>query len=87
MDEIVIAFTRTVDAMRGEMLLLDEGLNPLVMPMPSMIYAGCGICLRVRPEDLAQARACLSDIRTLWFVRHVSPGGSEYEPIVEGGQA
>jgi hypothetical protein len=55
--EWMFAFDTTRDAIEGEKLLLAAGLAAGVMPLPGGLGAGCGICLRVGPGDLEQARS------------------------------
>lgn len=84
MDEVMIVFDRTACAIQGEGVLLEGGLCPLVMPLPSRLRAGCGICLRVRPEMAKEATALLGaksvDFAGL-YLRRVQHGASEYEPL------
>lgn len=86
MREIVITFDAATEAIRAERLLAQAGLCPLVMPLPSRIKAGCGLCLRVRPEALEAGRAALAagEARCAgWFWRIPSDRGSAYEPLEE----
>jgi hypothetical protein len=55
--EFMFTFATTRDAIEGEKLLLAAGLTVGVMPLPGQIGAGCGICLRVSPEELDKARS------------------------------
>lgn len=57
--DLVITFVGTHAAIMGEQVLLASGLPVRVMPLPSRISAGCGICLRVAEADLAAALARL----------------------------
>jgi hypothetical protein len=57
--EFVFTFAAAGDAIAGEKKLLAGGISPAVMPLPDQLGAGCGICLRVRPEQLEQARTLL----------------------------
>lgn len=85
-EEIVITFDATTEAIRAEKLLVQAGLCPLVMPLPSQIKAGCGLCLRVRPEALQAARDALAEGQARWagwFLRRPGKGGSTYEPLRE----
>lgn len=85
-DEVVIAFDRALDAIKAEVLLAEAALNPRVMPKPSAIEAGCGLCLRVQPESAPAARAALNragiaDAR--WYLRRMHGTKSQYEPMEE----
>lgn len=84
--EVVLAFDAATEAIRAEKLLAQAGLCPLVMPLPSQIKAGCGICLRIRPEALQDAKAALAAGQARcagWFLRRPGQGGSTYEPLGE----
>lgn len=84
MDEIVIAFEGTTDAIRAEQRLIEAGLRPRAMPLPSRLRAGCGICLRVDIGELARAKECLGALASGWYIRHALPLGSEYETLEVG---
>lgn len=53
--EYVITFKNTNFAIRAERYLLEQKLQVGVMPLPSQIRAGCGICLRISPEEIKRA--------------------------------
>ena len=53
--EFVIAFNSTNIAIKAESSLLERGVQVSVMPLPSQINAGCGICLRIRFIELSSA--------------------------------
>jgi hypothetical protein len=57
--EFVFTFAAARDSIEGEKKLIAGGINPAVLPLPDQLGAGCGICLRVRPEELEQARTLL----------------------------
>lgn len=57
--EFIFTFAATRDSIEGEKKLLAGGLSPAVMPLPDQLGAGCGICLRVRPEEREEARTLL----------------------------
>lgn len=81
-----MTFDAATEAIRAERLLTQAGLCPLVMPLPSQIKAGCGLCLRVRPEALEAARAALAagEARCAgWYLRIPSDRGNAYEPLKE----
>lgn len=54
--EIVFAFAGTNHAIQAENILLSAGLPVRVMPLPSAIKAGCGICLRLSLPYSAKAK-------------------------------
>jgi selenide,water dikinase len=59
--EYIITFKNTNFAIKAEQCLLEQGLQVGVLPLPSHISAGCGICLRVNPSEIKQALKCLAD--------------------------
>ncbi|MDR3302168.1 MAG: DUF3343 domain-containing protein [Spirochaetaceae bacterium] len=61
MDEAIICFESTSQAIMAEQAFLERKLDVRVMPKPSSIKAGCGFCLRFMPEALEQAVAFLSE--------------------------
>lgn len=58
--EYIFTFTSTNHAILGESFLLEEHLQVRVMPLPGVIQAGCGLCLRLSPEEMATARTILT---------------------------
>jgi len=59
--EFVIAFNSTNIAIKAESSLLEHGIHVTVMPLPSQIKAGCGICLRARFDNLSPALDVLAE--------------------------
>ena len=59
--EYVITFNNTNHAIKAEHCLLDHSLHAGVLPLPAQIKAGCGICLRIRPDELNVALKVLAD--------------------------
>ncbi len=55
MKDYLITFNRTSEAIQGEAILLEKGLSVKVLPLPSRIRAGCGICFRLLPEEFEEA--------------------------------
>ncbi len=53
--EILFTFSSTNHSIYAEEILLEAGLKVKVMPLPSMIKAGCGICIRVDEIDYINA--------------------------------
>jgi hypothetical protein len=53
--EFVFTFDTVKDAVMGEKILLDAGIEVMVMPKPHQLGSRCGICLRVKPDDLEKA--------------------------------
>lgn len=85
--EYVLTFARTHDAMRAEQVLLAAGIAPGVMPLPSTIRAGCGLCLRIPPAFRAAAQHALSSEDCEYqelYLRTVQNGKSTYAQYTEG---
>jgi hypothetical protein len=59
--EYIIAFKNTHHAIMAEKCLLEQKIQVRVLPLPSQISAGCGICLRVNQEEIRQALKTLAD--------------------------
>jgi len=59
--EYVITFDNTNRAIKAEQCLLDHCLHVGVLPLPAQLTAGCGICLRIKPDDIKQALGILED--------------------------
>jgi selenide,water dikinase len=59
--EYIITFKNTNLAIKAEQCLLEQKLPVSVIPLPSQISAGCGICLRVIPNEMKQALKILAD--------------------------
>jgi hypothetical protein len=78
-EEYMFTFSSTRDAIEGERKLLAAGLGAGVMPLPAALGAGCGICLRIRPEDLEGALAAPGfRFRELYAVHGGDSGGREF---------
>ncbi len=52
----VILVQSTSHAMRVEKLLRDAGIACKMIPVPRHISSDCGVCIRVRHEDVDAAR-------------------------------
>ena len=59
--EYVLSFKNTNLAIKTERYLLAENLGVTVMPLPPQIQAGCGICLRVKPEEISMAERIIHE--------------------------
>jgi len=59
--EYVITFNNTNHAIKAEQYLLDHSLHVGVLPLPSQIKAGCGICLRLKKGEIRTALDLLKD--------------------------
>jgi hypothetical protein len=59
--EYIITFNNTNSAIKAEQCLLSQRLFAGVLPLPSQISAGCGICLRIKAEDVKATLGILKD--------------------------
>jgi len=53
--EYIITFKNTSSAIKAEQCLLAKNLGVTVLPLPSKISSGCGICLKVKEAELKAA--------------------------------
>ena len=53
--EYIITFKNTNLAIKAEQCLLEQKLQVSVLPLPSQIRAGCGICLRTSENEIKPA--------------------------------
>jgi len=82
--EVVFTFYSTREAISGEDLLLEGGVKVKVMPLPDSLGAGCGLCLRVAPDELDVSRRLLkeADISPQGlFAKGVEDGRTVYAPL------
>lgn len=75
--EIVFSFANTHHAIQAEQCLLDAALPVRVMPLPSAIRAGCGICLRLPLTKQTAALALLQ-------AAHISPQSIHIRSVNNG---
>ena len=54
--EYLFTFENTHEAIFAEKVLLTQKVAVRVMSLPAQIAAGCGICLRVNPNQLKMAK-------------------------------
>jgi len=59
--EYVITFESTNLAIKSEKILTEKAVGKSVMPLPSQIRSGCGICLRVGKESIEAAEKHLKN--------------------------
>ena len=76
--EYIITFKNTNLAIKAEQCLLEQKLQIGVLPLPSQISAGCGICLRVKQDEINAALAALAD-------RQI-PAAGVYSRVTENGR-
>ena len=80
--EYIITFTSTSFAIKAEKTLLAQELQVGVLPLPSQISAGCGICLRIKPEEIRSAAGFLRDAQVGemgFYFRQVQDGRYVYQ--------
>jgi len=59
--EYIITFKNTNFAIKAEQCLLERKLQVGVLPLPSQISAGCGICVRLAKSEIKPALKALAD--------------------------
>ena len=59
--EYIITFENTNHAIKAEQCLLERKLNVTILPLPSQINEGCGICIRLTPDEIKEALVILSE--------------------------
>jgi len=58
--EYIITFKTTNYAIKAEQRLLESKIRVGVLPLPSQVRAGCGICLRIAQDDISAALTVLA---------------------------
>ena len=61
MMEYIITFKNTNFAIKAEQSLLEQKLQVGVLPLPSQISAGCGICVRITQDNIKPALVTLAE--------------------------
>ncbi|MCL2556115.1 MAG: DUF3343 domain-containing protein [Firmicutes bacterium] len=56
---MLISFNSTSHAIRAERMLIENGINVTVMPIPAKIRAGCGIALNI--DDIKTVKTILNE--------------------------
>ncbi|MDR1587846.1 MAG: DUF3343 domain-containing protein [Treponema sp.] len=74
--EIIIVLRSTHEAIMGERKLLDAGIDVRVMPMPRQLGPGCGMALRISPDDFKKAGMLLGETTRGLYCRD----GEEFVP-------
>lgn len=52
----LIVFKNTHDAIQGEKVLKEEGMNVIIMPTPTYITKSCGISVRFNIDDVEKVK-------------------------------
>ena len=65
-EEAILTFQSTHQAIGGEKTLIEASIPVRVMGLPGAIQAGCGLCLRIDPEDLAESKSLLAK-KGIWI--------------------
>ena len=76
--EYIITFKNTHFAIKAEQKLLAKNLKVGVLPLPTQISAGCGICLKIYQDDLKTA---LEELISIPEIEIFSKTGGQYEKI------
>ena len=83
--EIILVFARTKETIQAEGILEEAGLSIRVMPLPSAIRAGCGVCLHLPEAQFREASARLKEAKIpveSVFARAAAGGRSIYAPYI-----
>ena len=59
--EYIFTFSGTNLAIKAEHIILAQNIHVNVMPLPSEIRAGCGICLKIKKHDIKKALNLFSE--------------------------
>jgi hypothetical protein len=78
-EEFIFTFRSAHDAIMGERLLLDSGVDVRVMPLPRVLGKSCGIALRVSGEDTEKALSLLGE-NFLGLYKRSGRDAGEYIP-------
>lgn len=73
--EYILTFENTNFAIKAEQSLLAEKLQVGVMPLPSQIRAGCGICLRIKEDEIKAALSILKNINEIGLFSRIKENG------------
>lgn len=57
----VLTFDRTVDAMAMESMAKEKNVTGRLIPIPTAISAGCGLCWMVEPEQKDEVHAAVTE--------------------------
>lgn len=84
MEEILLTLGSINHTIQAESVLEEAGVALRVMNMPSSIQSGCGLCLRVLPEDLPRVRRVLAENKLAvqsCYSRSIINGKSSYKAL------
>ncbi len=90
MEEILLTFEGASVAARAERLLLGAGFSVRVMPVPGAIRAGCGIALRLPPDESEAALGLLDALEIKHegrYLRKIEGAKSRYIGLGEARDA
>jgi hypothetical protein len=81
--EAIISFENVTQAIQAEQALLEAGFPVTVMPLPSSIRKGCGLCLRLPPERLEKAVSHLAQSGVSRSALFMRKDDGKIDPIEE----
>lgn len=61
-DYVVLTFHTTAEAMKAEKYCMEQNIPGRLIPVPSEISAGCGICWRMPEEDYGYFRERMQEL-------------------------
>jgi len=62
----LIAFDGTHAALKAEATFKEMDVKVKVIPLPSVIAAGCGFAIKVMPRELGEVESCLKQYAFEW---------------------
>lgn len=68
-DFCIIAFDSTHHAIASEKILLENGLQIRIIPVPREVTANCGLSIRFNIEDFDAVRALTSQFQPITFYK------------------
>jgi len=79
--EYVFVFKSTHDSISTEKLLIKNGISVNIMSLPEKINSGCGICIRIKENDLIFSIELLNNNEIDFegiYLKTVSKEGTDY---------
>lgn len=73
----IVAFTSTHDAIRSETEIKRADIACRLIPTPPEVSAGCGLALRIAPEDEATVREILTRFEVAGAYYSLTRDGTE----------
>lgn len=62
MDNIIITFDTTQHAIKAENFFINNNVNGRIIPLPSKIDAGCGMCYKMTVKEYEKSKELINMI-------------------------